>query len=52
VAGAAALVVEDVGRRPSQVRARLIETADDLGAVGWDPIYGYGRLNVAKAVGL
>jgi subtilisin family serine protease len=52
VAGAAALVVEDVGRDPAQVRARLKQTADDLGAPDWDPIYGHGRLNVARAVGL
>lgn len=26
-------------------------TADDLGPSGWDPYYGYGRINVARALG-
>lgn len=52
VSGTAALIVEDVGRNPSQVRARLEQTADDLGEPGTDPYYGKGRINVARAVGL
>lgn len=52
VAAAAALVVERVGRNPALVRARLEQTADDLGQVGQDPFYGHGRLNVARAVGV
>ncbi|HEX2208805.1 MAG TPA: S8 family serine peptidase [Longimicrobium sp.] len=51
VAAAAALVAEDVGREPSRIRARLEQTADDLGQPGTDPHYGKGRLNVARAVG-
>ncbi|HEX6372608.1 MAG TPA: S8 family serine peptidase [Longimicrobium sp.] len=51
VAGAAALVAEDVGRDPSRIRTRLEQTADDLGHPGTDPFYGRGRLNVARAVG-
>lgn len=51
-AGAAALVVEDVGRSPSRVRARLQQTADDLGQPGADPYYGKGRINVARSLGL
>jgi subtilisin family serine protease len=51
VAGAAALVAEDVGRDPSRIRTRLEQTADDLGQPGTDPVYGRGRLNVARAVG-
>ncbi|HEX2205543.1 MAG TPA: S8 family serine peptidase, partial [Longimicrobium sp.] len=51
-AGVAALIVEDVGRDPAQVRARLLQTADDLGQPGVDPIYGKGRINAARAVGL
>lgn len=51
-AGVAALIAEDVGRDPAQVRARLLGTADDLGEPGTDPIYGKGRINAARAVGL
>jgi hypothetical protein len=46
VAGLAALVVEDVGRNPAQVRARIQQYADDLGQIGTDPYYGKGRINV------
>ncbi|HLM68970.1 MAG TPA: S8 family serine peptidase, partial [Longimicrobium sp.] len=51
-AGVAALIAEDVGRDPSQVRARLQATADDRGEPGTDPFYGKGRINAARAVGL
>jgi len=51
VSGAAALVR---GRYPHfdrlQVRQALLNGADDLGAVGWDPQFGYGRVNVARAM--
>lgn len=53
VAGLAALIVEDIGHgRPSQVKARLQQTADDLGQNGTDPNYGKGRINVPRALGL
>jgi len=51
VAGAAALiwsVFPELTRE--QVRIRLQETADDLGAEGFDIYYGYGRVNARKAV--
>lgn len=32
------------------VRQIVLGTADDLGAPGPDPIYGYGRLNVGRAI--
>ena len=52
-AGLAALLVEDLGKgNPAQVRARILQSADDLGAPGVDPFYGKGRLNVARALGL
>lgn len=51
VAGAAALLVEQLGRSPAQIQARLQQSADDLGPNGTDPFYGKGRLNVARAVG-
>jgi subtilisin family serine protease len=47
-AGLAALVAGDVGRNPSQIAARIQQTADDLGQPGTDPAYGKGRINVAK----
>jgi subtilisin family serine protease len=52
VAGTAALIAEDVGRNPAQIRARLQQTADDLGPAGTDPAYGKGRINVARAAGV
>jgi subtilisin family serine protease len=53
VAGLAALIVEDVGHgHPSQVKTRLQNSADDLGARGVDPLYGHGRISVPNALGL
>ncbi len=53
VSGLAALIVEDVGPgKPSQVKARLLRSADDLGATGVDPYYGRGRINVPHALDL
>jgi subtilisin family serine protease len=52
-AAVAALLVEKVGKRqPGLVRQRLQQTADDLGKRGADPIYGKGRINAARALGL
>lgn len=34
----------------SQIVTLLEKTADDLGAAGFDPAFGHGRLNVARAV--
>lgn len=51
VAGAAALVWS---RNPEltnqEVRDLLIQTADDLGAAGWDEYYGYGAVDAEEAV--
>lgn len=52
VSALAALISEDVGNSPAQIRARLQQSADDLGAPGADPAYGKGRINVRKALGL
>lgn len=53
VSGLAALIVEDVGpRRPSQVKRRLQQSAEDLGIPGPDPFYGKGRISVPRALGL
>jgi subtilisin family serine protease len=52
-AGLAALLVEDLGPNgPSQIRARIQQSADDLGQPGTDPNYGKGRINVPSALGL
>lgn len=52
-AGVAALIVENVGKKqPGLVRQQLHQSADDLGERGTDPIYGKGRINMARAVGL
>ena len=52
VAGVAAALVATMGRgNPSQIRAALQQSADDLGDRGTDPFYGKGRLNAARAVG-
>ncbi|MGZ8788151.1 MAG: S8 family serine peptidase [Thermoanaerobaculia bacterium] len=53
VSGLAALIVEDIGKdKPSQVKAILQQSADDLGQPGTDPYYGKGRINVPAAIGL
>lgn len=49
VAGTAALVIASGVSGPANVRAKLQSTADDLGPAGWDPYYGYGLVDAAKA---
>ena len=51
VAGAAALLVSILGRNPSQIKARIQQSADNVAGNGTTPFYGKGRLNVARAVG-
>ncbi|MEO6447553.1 MAG: S8 family serine peptidase [Gemmatimonadaceae bacterium] len=45
----AALISEDVGGNPARIRARLQQSADDLGPSGADPVYGKGRINARRA---
>ncbi len=53
VSGLAALLVAQMGhRKPSQIKAAIMKSADDLGQPGVDPYFGAGRINVAKALGL
>src|SRR2546423_2038125 len=53
VAGLAALLVAQLGHgNPALIRARILQSADDLGEHGVDPYYGKGRINVARALGL
>jgi subtilisin family serine protease len=50
-AGVAALVLsKNLRLSPDQVRAVLRGSADDLAIAGWDPVYGYGRVNARRAV--
>jgi serine protease len=52
-AGVAALVLsKNPMLLPEQVRAILRNSADDLGAPGWDPVFGAGRVNALRAVQL
>jgi subtilisin family serine protease len=49
--GVAALIRgKNASLAPDQVRAILRSSSDDKGAPGWDPTFGYGRVNALKAV--
>jgi subtilisin family serine protease len=51
VAGAAALVLSaNPSLTPDQIQQILKDSSDDLGVVGWDSTFGYGRLNLERAV--
>lgn len=50
VTGAAAVVASKLGLRGAALRNRLQSTADDKGTAGYDTRFGYGRLNVYRAV--
>jgi len=51
VAGVAALIKSmDSSLSNGEIRNILETSADDLGASGWDDIFGYGRLNAYEAV--
>jgi len=53
VAGLAALLVAQLGHgNPGLIRARILQSADDLGEPGDDPHYGKGRINIARALGV
>jgi hypothetical protein len=53
VAGVAALVMSvNPQLSGDQVQNIVKQSADDLGAAGWDPIYGSGRVNAARAVSM
>jgi hypothetical protein len=52
VAGVAALVLSYYpSYSNSGVRTLLADTAEDLGATGWDEYYGYGKVNAYEALG-
>ena len=51
VAGVAALALAVAPNKTgAELHDLLLQTADDLGPTGWDPGYGWGRLNAARAV--
>jgi thermitase len=53
VAGVAALVMSiNPQLSGDQVQNIVKQSADDLGAAGWDAIYGAGRVNAARAVSM
>ena len=53
VTGLAALLVSQLGHgNPALIRARILQSADDLGEPGADPYYGKGRINIARALGV
>jgi thermitase len=53
VAGVAALVISvNPNLTGGQVQDVLKRSADDLGAASWDPQYGWGRVNAARAVSM
>jgi thermitase len=53
VAGVAALVISaNPSLTGSQIQDVLKQSADNLGAAGWDTQYGWGRVNAANAVTL
>lgn len=51
--GVAAIILsKNPGLTPAQVRQVLRASADDLGTAGWDPVFGYGRVNARRSVQL
>jgi hypothetical protein len=53
VSGLAALLVTQLGHgHPALIRARILQSADDLGQPGTDPYSGKGRINIARALGV
>lgn len=49
VAGVAALLAAQ-GRGAREITTCLLAHADDLGAPGRDPVYGFGQVNALRAV--
>ncbi len=51
VSGIAALMISaNPSLSSTQVKEILEQSADDLGPAGWDPKYGWGRVNAGRAV--
>ena len=41
----------DVELRPDQVASKLTGSSTDIGAKGYDPLYGFGRIDALRAIG-
>jgi thermitase len=53
VAGVAALVISaNPSLTPQQVQDAIKKSADDVGELGWDVQYGWGRVNARRAIEL
>lgn len=53
VAGLAGLILSvNSNLTPSQIRSIICQSADDLGYIGFDTTYGFGRINAFKAITL
>ena len=50
VTGTAAVVASKTGLRGAALRARILETVDDIGTAGYDQTFGAGRVNSYRAV--
>lgn len=51
VSGASAILLEaDPDLEPADIKRLLLKTADDLGADGKDNLYGFGALNLTRAL--
>ncbi len=50
VAGLAALLYAQGLKTPAEVRARIIASVDDKGPPGWDEKFGFGRINLYRAL--
>lgn len=46
---AVAALLTQYGLTPKEVKALLIQTAEDKGTVGWDKYYGWGYINLSRA---
>ena len=53
VAGLAGLILSiDPSLSPAEVGAIIQQGAEDLGEAGWDPYYGWGRINMTNTLAL
>jgi subtilisin family serine protease len=51
-AAVACMLSVEPGLTPAQMRTRLAASAEDLGPQGFDEYYGYGELDMAKAIAM
>jgi len=49
-ATAALIMAVNPGLTPTDVLSIITNTAKDLGSAGWDPYYGFGRVDAGAAV--